>query len=85
MVPNISIANEGIESTSDGDSEGRAARSAGGARRRGRPVVSRKGGHTDSYYDWNVNQLKTQAKELGLSKYSALKKLDLIYLLRDAG
>jgi hypothetical protein len=65
------------------DSEQKAARIAGAARGRGRPVVGRKGGHCDSYYDWSVSRLTKRAKELGLSRYSGLTKQDLIYMLRD--
>ena len=84
MMPNTSITIDRAEFRNNGDSEQQAARVAGVARGRGRPVVGRKGGHCDSYYDWSVSQLKKRAKELGLSGYSALTKQDLIYKLRDS-
>jgi Rho termination factor, N-terminal domain len=82
MMPKT-IAIERVELPNDGDAEQKAARKTGVVRGRGRPVVGRKGGHCDSYYDWSVSQLKKRAKELGLSGYSALTKQDLIYKLRD--
>jgi len=83
MMPNTWIAIERANFRSDPDSARKAARIPGVARGRGRPVVGRKGGHCDSYYDWSVSELKKRAKELGLSGYSALTKLDLIYKLRN--
>ncbi len=77
------IAIDRVEFRNEGEAEQKAARTAGVARGRGRPVVGRKGGHCDSYYDWSVSQLKKRAKELGLSGYSALTKQELIYKLRD--
>jgi hypothetical protein len=39
------------------------------------PRVGKKGGKSDSYDDWKVDDLRKQAKELGLSGYSGKTKL----------
>ncbi|GAB3240005.1 hypothetical protein GCM10027535_53160 [Mycolicibacterium hippocampi] len=49
---------------------------------RTRPVAGRRGADSSSYYNWTVRQLKSRAKELGMTGYSTLSKEDLIFKLR---
>lgn len=84
-MPNSSIKNEKLyrELRRDGDSKEKAARISNAAAARGTSTVGRKGGKAGSYDDWTVPQLKSRAKELGLSGYSSLTKDELITKLRN--
>ncbi len=65
-----------------GASKEKAARIANASADRGRSDVGRKGGKSQSYEDWTVDELKKRAKEIGLSGYSSKRKADLISELR---
>ena len=67
----------------EGDSKEKSARIANAAAKRGRSAVGSAGGHSKSYEDWTVDELRDRAKELGLTGYSSLKKDELIDELRD--
>jgi hypothetical protein len=67
----------------DGASKEKAARIANASAARGRSSVGAKGGRAEAYEDWNVEDLRKRAKELGISGYSGKKKTDLISMLRD--
>ncbi|MEJ1154378.1 SAP domain-containing protein [Microbacterium marmarense] len=67
----------------DGASKEKAARISNAAARDGRNEVGRRGGESGSYEDWTVDELKSRAKELGLSGYSSKRKAELIAMLRD--
>ncbi|MHA3684648.1 DUF7218 family protein [Leucobacter sp. HY1908] len=67
----------------DGASEEKAARISNAAAKEGRSEVGRRGGKAEDYEQRTVRELRGRAKELGLTGYSALKKSDLIRLLRD--
>ena len=84
-MPNSSIKDEKMyeELRKDGASKEKAARIANSAANRGRSATGRKGGKSGSYEDWTVDELRSRAKELGLSGYSDLKKDELIEKLRD--
>ncbi len=71
------------ELRSDGASKEKAARISNAAAKRGRSAVGRKGGESGSYEDWKVADLRTRARELGLSGYSRLKKSELVDRLRN--
>ena len=67
----------------DGNSKEKSARIANAAAARGRSAVGRKGGKSGDYDDWTVPDLRTRAKELGMSGYSGKRKSELISMLRD--
>lgn len=66
-----------------GASKEKASRIAKASADRGRSDVGRKGGKSQSYEDWTVDELKKRAKEIGLSGYSSKRKADLISELRN--
>ncbi len=67
----------------DGASEEKAARVSNAAARDSRSAVGRRGGKAGSYDDWTVKELRTRAKNLGLSGYSDKRKSELIAMLRN--
>jgi hypothetical protein len=67
----------------DGASEEKAARISNAVARDGAKEVGSRGGHSKSYEDWTVGDLKKRAKELGLTGYSRLRKDELIEQLRN--
>ena len=67
----------------DGASAEKAARISNAAARDGRSKVGERGGHAEDYDERTVDELKSRAKELGLSGYSKLRKNELIDLLRS--
>lgn len=67
----------------DGASKEKAARIANASARDGRSNVGERGGESESYEEWTVDDLKKRAKELDLSGYSDLTKAELIELLRE--
>ncbi|GAC49280.1 DUF7218 family protein [Gordonia aichiensis] len=67
----------------EGNSKEKSARIANAAAAQGRSKVGEKGGESGSYEDWTVDELRSRAKELGLSNYSDLKKDELIDKLRE--
>ncbi|MBX3093326.1 MAG: Rho termination factor N-terminal domain-containing protein [Cryobacterium sp.] len=67
----------------EGASKEKAARISNAAARDGRAAVGRRGGVAEDYDDRTVSELKSRAKELGLSGYSNKKKSELIDMLRN--
>ncbi len=67
----------------EGGSKEKAARIANASAARGRSSVGKKGGKSGSYDDWNVEDLRKRAKELGMSGYSGKKKSELVSMLRN--
>lgn len=71
------------ELRSDGASKEKAARISNAAAKEGRSTVGRRGGSHGDYEDWTVKELRTRAKEIGLTGYSGKRKAELISALRD--
>lgn len=67
----------------EGNSKEKSARIANAAASTSRSEVGAKGGGSGSYDDWTVDELRSRAKELGLSGYSDLRKDQLIDALRE--
>lgn len=67
----------------EGASKEKAARISNAAARDGRSAIGERGGESGSYDEWTVKDLRTRARELGLTGYSRLPKRDLIDALRD--
>lgn len=67
----------------EGASKEKAARISNAAARDGRSKVGRRGGRAENYADRTVPELRSRAKELGLTGYSRLTKPQLIDMLRD--
>lgn len=70
--------------TEDGASAQKAARISNAAARDGRSAIGRKGGRSSNYEDWTVPELKSKAKEIGLTGYSRQRKSELIDSLRHS-
>ena len=67
----------------EGNSKEKSARIANAAANSSRSDVGKSGGKSGSYEDWTVDELRSRAKDLGLSGYSDLKKEQLIDKLRE--
>ncbi|WP_166982306.1 DUF7218 family protein [Paramicrobacterium fandaimingii] len=67
----------------EGASKEKAARISNAASNRGKSSVGRKGGKAGDYEDWTVDELKSRAKELGISGYSDKRKSEIITMLRN--
>ena len=67
----------------EGASKEKAARIANASAAEGRSTVGRRGGEAGDYEDRTVEDLRSRAKELGLSSYSDMRKSELIDLLRN--
>ncbi len=72
------------ELRADGASKQKAARISNAAAKQGRSAIGSKGGRAGDYEDWTVPELKQRAKEIGLTRYSAKKKSELIAALRNS-
>ncbi len=68
----------------DGASKQKAARISNAAAKEGRSAIGRKGGKSGDYEEWTVADLRSKAKEIGLTGYSRKKKADLISSLRNS-
>lgn len=67
----------------DGASKEKAARISNAAARDGRKAVGKRGGKSGDYDDWTVADLRSRAKELGMTGYSGKRKAELISMLRN--
>lgn len=68
----------------EGNSKQKSARIANAAARDGRDEVGERGGESGSYEDWTVQELKSRAREIGLTGYSDQTKDQLIKSLRNS-
>jgi len=67
----------------EGASKEKAARVSNAAARDGRKSVGKRGGKSGDYDDWTVSDLKSRARELGITGYSDKRKSQLISMLRN--
>lgn len=67
----------------EGNSKEKSARISNAAAAQGRSAIGRKGGESGDYDDWTVPELRTRAKELGMTGYSGKTKSALISELRN--
>ena len=81
--PSVKNAKVYEEIREQAGSKEKSARIANATGARGRSAVGRKGGHSGSYDDWNVSDLRRRAKDLGLSGYSGKRKSELVSMLRN--
>lgn len=68
----------------EGNSKQKSARIANAAARDGRSAVGKRGGKAGDYEDWNVEQLRDRAKEIGVEGRSKMRKAELIKALRNS-
>jgi hypothetical protein len=66
-----------------GESKEKAARIANEAAREGRSEVGERGGKSQSYEDWTVEELRDRAAEIGIEGRSDMTKDELIDALRN--
>jgi hypothetical protein len=67
----------------EGNSKEKSARIANAAARDGRSAVGQKGGSSDAYEEWTVDDLRERAAELDIEGRSDMRKDELIEALRD--
>jgi hypothetical protein len=66
-----------------GASKEKAARIANTAAKRGRSAVGRKGGKSGAYEEWNVDDLRKKAAQVGIEGRSKMNKGELVSALRN--
>lgn len=66
----------------EGNSKEKAARIANAAHNKGRHEIGEKGGHSPSYEEWTVDELRDKAREIGIEHRSDMDKKQLIDALR---
>ncbi len=66
-----------------GNSKEKAARISNAVAARGQTSVSRKGGTAENLEDRTVSELRSRAKELGISGYSGKRKAELVDMIRN--
>ena len=66
-----------------GASKEKAARIANAAANEGRSKVGRRGGRSGAYEDWNVDDLRKKAADVGIEGRSKMNKGQLVSALRN--
>ncbi|HEX7029789.1 MAG TPA: Rho termination factor N-terminal domain-containing protein [Gammaproteobacteria bacterium] len=66
----------------EGNSKEKAARIANAAHNEGRSKIGAKGGHSEKYEKWTVDELQEKAKEIGIEHRTDMNKRQLIDALR---
>lgn len=67
----------------DGASKEKAARIANASANSSRSEVGRRGGESEEYEEWTVDELHDRAREIGIEGRSTMNKDDLITALRN--
>ena len=67
----------------EGNSKEKAARIANASANRSRSSVGSKGGHSGSYEDWSLDDLRKRAGELDIEGRSSMNKDELVKALRN--
>lgn len=67
----------------DGASKEKAARIANASANSSRSAVGHKGGKSDAYEEWTVDELQDRAREIGIEGRSKMDKDELVKALRD--
>lgn len=67
----------------DGASKEKAARISNAAARDGRSTVGARGGRSEPYEEWTVDELRSRARELEIPRVSRMRKRELISALRS--
>jgi Rho termination factor, N-terminal domain len=67
----------------EGNSKEKSARIANAAAATSRRSVGRKGGKSEAYDDWNVDDLRKRAGQIGIEGRSKMNKSELVKALRD--
>ena len=67
----------------EGNSKEKSARIANAAANTSRGSVGRKGGKSGSYEDWNVDDLRKRAGEIGIEGRSKMNESELMEALLD--
>jgi Rho termination factor, N-terminal domain len=67
----------------EGNSKEKAARIANASANSSRSKVGKKGGESGSYDDWNVDDLRKKAADVGIEGRSKMNKSDLVKALRN--
>lgn len=66
----------------EGNSKEKSARIANAAAATSRSAVGRRGGRSDAYEEWTVDQLHKKARDVGIAGRSTMSKKQLIVALR---
>ncbi len=84
-MPRSSIKDEKLydKLRDEGNSKEKSARIANSAAAEGRSTVGSRGGHSGSYDDWTVEDLRKRAAELDIEGRSGMNKSDLVDALRN--
>ncbi|CAN5251328.1 Rho termination factor N-terminal domain-containing protein [soil metagenome] len=67
----------------EGNSKEKSARIANAAARDGRSKVGERGGSSEAYEEWTVDDLRSRAAELDIEGRSDMRKDELIDALRE--
>lgn len=67
----------------DGASKEKAARIANAAANEGRSAVGRRGGTSEAYEGWTVDELREKARDVGIDGRSDMSKDELVDALRN--
>jgi len=83
--PGPSVKDKGLyeELRDEGNSKEKSARIANAAAGSSRSKVGRKGGKSEAYDDWNVDDLRKRAGQIGIEGRSKMNKGELVRALRD--